>query len=445
MARKGKKLRAKAKKAVINAVAQQVAQKVVRGKGDYTIEELKSGTPIKTVERRLDRLENRLVGNTVGAKVLNAGANLYDTIFGSGDYTVRSNSIMTMANQIPNFRSGGRETRIQHKEYLLDVVTGAANAWQIVASFSINPGLLSTFPWLCSIAANYEEYELHGIVFFFETTSASWSGTGQNLGSIQMATQYDAYDQPFASQLEMLQYEFSSSCATNQNLAHPVECARGDNPLSGLYVRTGISTGDIRFYDLGKTTIAVQGVAANTNVGKIWVTYDITLRKPKLYAGQLAYNALFTDYILGNNPTNSTYFTNSTPVIAPNSTFSLTFPTGTQFAFPTNLQTGLYLVMMQYLCTASSGYDFGATPTVVNGKVGPAPYAVVDTMLPAGSWTSVKSYSSSLPGCSMVLIFTVAITAQGCVVNIDPSSTNTLPATAIRGQLTIFQINSNFQ
>lgn len=57
--------------------------------------------------------------------------------------------------------------------------------------------------------------------------------------------------------------------------------------LDNLYVRSGmVPTGqDIRMFDLCKFQIATNGLqGTNVNVGELWVTYQVAMIKPKLYA-----------------------------------------------------------------------------------------------------------------------------------------------------------------
>jgi len=65
---------------------------------------------------------------------------------GAGDYTVSNNSIVNgSGNIIPSMHDNSLSTVIRHKEYLGDVITsGSANTFT-VASYPINPGMISRF------------------------------------------------------------------------------------------------------------------------------------------------------------------------------------------------------------------------------------------------------------------------------------------------------------
>lgn len=184
-------------------------------------------------------------------------------------------------------RSGS--VRIRHREYITDIVSSAsAGAFQSSEQLYINPGQAATFPWLATIAAQFEEYIIHGCVFQYVSTCADVSnGSAIALGTVMMCTQYNATAAPFINKQQMEQYQFGTSCKVSKSDRHIIEVSRGQTPAEELYVRTGAlpSGQDQRLYDMGAFQIATQGLQGTSqNCGELWVTYDITLLKPKLSA-----------------------------------------------------------------------------------------------------------------------------------------------------------------
>lgn len=206
-------------------------------------------------------------------------------ITGRGDYKVSSNSLVE-SGAPPSFIRDGSGFRVRHREYIRDVVSPGAgfNNYPL----PINPGLPETFPWLSSIAANFEEYELHGLVFEFRTLSAvAVSSTNTALGAVVLATNYDPYDPAFQNKQQMEAYEFSCSGPPCHSLLHPVECAPRQTATPIKYVRTNglvVPGGDLRLYDQGLFQIATVGQQAASNIGELWVSYDVKFLKPKLPA-----------------------------------------------------------------------------------------------------------------------------------------------------------------
>jgi hypothetical protein len=69
-------------------------------------------------------------------------------------------------------------------------------------------------------------------------------------------------------------------------LTHAIECAPTETPTDLLYIRTDLEAKgkDLRFTDLGFTTVATEGMQSDSEIGGLWVTYDITFLKPIINA-----------------------------------------------------------------------------------------------------------------------------------------------------------------
>jgi hypothetical protein len=206
-------------------------------------------------------------------------------IFGSGDYAVVGHdakyNILTNSDQIPKFSSTDKTNIISHREFIGNI---SSNINFTNYSFNLNPGDPSTFPWLSVIAAGFQEYKFHGIIFEFKALTTDYAMSGKP-GILVMATNYNAAELPFESKIEMESTEFAVSTKPTLNLLHPIECATNLTPFPKSYVRFGaIPTGqDPRLYDLGKTQIAIEGSNDSTTlVGELWVSYCVEFFKPRL-------------------------------------------------------------------------------------------------------------------------------------------------------------------
>lgn len=225
----------------------------------------------------------------------NIGSRIKD-ITGFGAYSVRKN---TLAGVVPSVGNSSRVEgglTITHREYLGDIITSASAGEFSSYSIVINPGQCQFGEWLAQIACNYEQYVPEGILFIFKSTSSdALNSTNTALGTVMMATQYDILAKPFANKAEMLSYEYSSSGLPSETIIHMVECDPAQTPVNTLDIRSPSATsGDPRFADLGVFTIATQGFqGTNVNIGELWVTYQFTLIKPKLYASLGKYNDYF--------------------------------------------------------------------------------------------------------------------------------------------------------
>jgi hypothetical protein len=179
----------------------------------------------------------------------------------------------------------GQSVVVRHKEYLGDVFsgTGTPTVFAINSSYALNPGLAASFPWLASVAANYQEYTWKGIVYHFVSTSGNATGANTSLGTVAMATNYRSTAPAYTSRLTMLNEYFATDAKPSEDFVHPIECDPKENPFNVQYVRsTAVPAGeDPKTYDLGTTTIATQGMqTAGENLGELWVSYEVELRKP---------------------------------------------------------------------------------------------------------------------------------------------------------------------
>jgi hypothetical protein len=230
----------------------------------------------------------RSIGGMFGSKHMGNGVGRWlgtgiGSIFGSGDYTMSGSSpsynVLTNGSQIPKFSSTHQTNIVCHREYLGDIPGGVSFTNTI---YPLNPGVTTTFPWLASIAANYQEYKFHGLVFEFRPLITDFV-TGGAPGVIVMATNYNA-DAPFyATKQQMENSEFAVSVKPTNTVMHGVECADKQTILPQRYVRTGaIPTGqDARLYDLGNFQFANQSNPSQ-NLGELWVSYCVEFFKPVL-------------------------------------------------------------------------------------------------------------------------------------------------------------------
>lgn len=223
------------------------------------------------------------------------------TLRGFGSYHISNNSILKGGMSPPmitNSVSNGAVI-VRHREYLRDIQFNTDQSFNIDA-FQLNPGLQKTFPWLSQIAPAFQQYRFRGLVFEYKTLSAdvTTSTVNSGLGSVVLATQYNALDTPFTNKYEMENWEFSTSCKPSLSCLHPVECAKGQTPVSLLWVRTGIipQNADERLYDLGNFNIATVGIpgTTSTGIGELWVSYEIEFFKPQFNEDATTSSVAFT-------------------------------------------------------------------------------------------------------------------------------------------------------
>lgn len=242
------------------------------------------------------------IGSQIGSTLGNWAEKGIKSLFGFGDYSeeqqenvieaVEENSLLKpeTSTAVPLLNSidlKDGHVRIKHREFITDVTT--QTTWATVG-VRINPTNSAAFPWIAGMAGNFQQWIPHGIVYEFVSTSGSAVGANTALGSVSMATVYDAQNtDPFANKMELLNTVNAVSTKPSCNLLHGVECDPSETVQRVLFTskKVGAAPGDNgpSWYILGVFNIATVGSQVPLPgfiCGELWVTYDISLLKPKV-------------------------------------------------------------------------------------------------------------------------------------------------------------------
>jgi hypothetical protein len=375
------------------------------------------------------------LGEIVGKRLGRGIFDLVSHLTGFGDYKIDSNSLfnggMDPPEMVNSINNGAFIVR--HREYLRDINATVAFT---LTPFNINPGLVSTFPWLAAVADQFEQYRFRGLVFEFKSLSSDSvlsSSTSSALGSVIMATQYDVLDSPFPNKFNMENYEYANSSKPSCSFYHPIECARNQTTITEQYVRSGsVPAGaDQRFYDLGTFNIATVGMQAASGVcGELWCTYEIELLKPKLTTDE-GYSILTDHYRLGTAASANPFGTTS--VLAAGSNINGTFNTaGTIYTFPSFIVDGKYLILWSVI---------GGSVTLVN----PAISSPGNGLAVLAYWNNDVSGSITIPNATVTTTAVVGVIVNILLPNAQfaLSAGGTLPTAITGGDLWVTQVNGN--
>jgi hypothetical protein len=279
--------------------AQNVPQhQLVTGSGDFKIPKSVRNAIRTAATSAVARQVVSGAGTAIGARFgqPDLGRTLankaYTRLVGSGDYDMRANSLITSTAAgpvMPTFAPDGRRgIRIREREYIGDVISGSSLVGASSAfnntSYIVNPSNPTTFPWLSQFANNFDQWEPHGIVFEYVSTSSNFNGSTQALGVVVTAADYDFADPLYASKSEMENSGYAISTAASASMLHGIECAATERPARVLYTGTGSgSDTSNNLHNLARFQIATQGMStASVTLGELWVTYDITFYKKQL-------------------------------------------------------------------------------------------------------------------------------------------------------------------
>lgn len=294
-------------------------------------------------------------------------------LLGWGDYSVKNNSLATasgalpMGEEVPKFGSSGRGTRIVHREYVGDIISSGTDFK--VTSYGLSPLNAKLFPWMSTIAQLYQQYKFNGMVFEFKSMSSEFA-SGAALGTVIMATNYNANQKVFDTKMEMENTEFSVSAKPSLSQVHCIECDPNERVTEYLYVQPESAAGlvgvsDARLTSFGNFQFATAGVTAPvaSTIGEIWVSYDITFLKPVINAYPFNFCSTTLTASVGVSYTGAIFGTGPSIVssFSPAFTFSPLLPNSLTFS-----TAGVYQVFLTLLSSfAASG--FVSLPTVPGG------------------------------------------------------------------------------
>jgi len=278
--------------------AKRMGGRKIKGKGNYQTFNLrgmaaKLDQALSSIPKGTFAKKGAQMGAKYGPLGALAGKGLgagLAAVTGYGNYSVRANSlskVSTSVDMIPQFVKNDHSIRVTHREFVKDLVVPNSPSTFSLESFLINPANATLFPWLATMARQYSQYKIHGMVFAYKTMSSDITAGGA-LGTVIMATNYNSIDRSFVSKIEMENSEFAVSTKPSMSLVHAIECDPKYSGLDVLYVRDPsyetVDTNDRRFYDYGRFQLATTGLpgTTGTTMGEIWVSYDIEFMKPVL-------------------------------------------------------------------------------------------------------------------------------------------------------------------
>lgn len=186
----------------------------------------------------------------------------------------------------PVLSSNGKGLVITHREMIGQVITPSTGTDFNAVSFVCNPGRFSTFPWLSSIAGNFDKYVMKKLRF--TTLSNQPTATG---GRVGIAFDVDSTDPLPADRNEFFAMTYHAECS-------PWDTVVLDIPMDGKERFINSHTlSDSKLIDLGQVVFVsdavsnVSGPLNSTAISDVVVEYTVELRDPQqaIYSTQVFY------------------------------------------------------------------------------------------------------------------------------------------------------------
>lgn len=200
----------------------------------------------------------------------------YKTVSPPLAVAVNSKNIPAKSRSVP---SGDGRILVSHREYITDVI-GSDLFGTFTASFAVNPGVSTTFPWLHHMAYQYEAYRFRSLRFEFCPSLPSTTP-----GRVFMFLDYDAADVIPGTKQAFL----SNHGAVSTSAWCPIEIRADEKDLHKLpqhINRYGdlAANLDIKTYDVANLFVASQGlgVSGGSPIGELYVTYELEFITPQL-------------------------------------------------------------------------------------------------------------------------------------------------------------------
>lgn len=184
---------------------------------------------------------------------------------------------------------------VRHREFIGDVVASPIAGLFYSTSYAVNPGQPGTFPWLSSIAQNFESYAFRSLSFDFESAVATTDG-----GVVLIAADYDVNDVSPGNKQQMMSYHGAVRSNIWSHCSFRSDSSDRNVLSAKRFVRVGSQpvNSDPKTYDVANLFIATQGCTAALSVGELYVTYEIEFWTPQSN-GALNFSSASSKIVVG--------------------------------------------------------------------------------------------------------------------------------------------------
>jgi hypothetical protein len=180
----------------------------------------------------------------------------------------------TMPSARPQISSVAGSTIIRNHEQIATVAGSVSFA---ASRYRINPGL-SLFAWLSGRARGYEKYRLRKFRAYYVPAN---TGT-TTVGEIYVGFDYDPVDAAPSTLAALSAYETMLAERVYNGLCVDASVKRMFDGVQHKKIRCGPVAGDLQLYDAASVIVGTISCADTSDLGQLWVEYEVELISPQL-------------------------------------------------------------------------------------------------------------------------------------------------------------------
>jgi hypothetical protein len=173
-----------------------------------------------------------------------------------------------------SIRSNPKMTTVTHRELVGSAVTGSTG-FNVTASYALNPGLATSFPWLSVQAQQFQEYRFRKLCYEYVPIAPT-----STQGDVTLCVDYDSSNPPPTSEVQAsdLSGTIVDSCWK------PIMIRLNPSALHAIgprkFIRSGNSYGDLKTFDSGNFYLCTENETGTTTIGKLYVSYTVEFFTP---------------------------------------------------------------------------------------------------------------------------------------------------------------------
>lgn len=180
---------------------------------------------------------------------------------------------MNVVNK-PRITASSKGIVVRHKEYMSNILSAATTLSFNAIGLTLNPGKIQAFPWLSTIAGNFDKYRILSCTISLVTNQPTTTA-----GRVGVGFDYDSTDPVPDDRTDFF------------SLTHHAECAAWDSldfkiPLQGgvRFVNSHTAT-DSKLIDYGQVIIMADQIVTTAstpvNLGDVIIDYAVELIDPQ--------------------------------------------------------------------------------------------------------------------------------------------------------------------